>query len=380
MMQKTHSANARTAQPRSARPGRVRIGDVAASLGLTKGTVSRALNGYPDIAESTQLRVKRAAEAMGYRPLAHAQAIRTGRVRAMGLIVEIGEYDSHRPFLAEFLAGVTRAAGAESWTLTVATSVSPEDTQTTLARLVDEHKADGFILPRTRWSDPRVDLLRAQGIPFILYGRTADTTGCAWFDILGEDAMRDAAVRLAGQGHRRIAFVNGGSEYNFARVRHEGYLKGLEEAGLPADPALMATDAVTTEDGKAAAERLLRLDLPPTAFVYATDKAALGLYRAAQDLGLRIGSDLSVIGYDGLPEGAFAQPPLTTYSVDTAHAGERLAAMLIERIRGAAPEDLRELAPARLIARGSDGPPALSSEKLATLVRAKEGHIQGRNQ
>lgn len=380
MMQKTHGATPQTARPHPTRPGRVRIGDVAAALGLTKGTVSRALNGYPDIAQSTQLRVKRAAETMGYRPLAHAQAIRTGRVRAMGLIVEIGEYDSHRPFLAEFLAGVTRGAGAENWTLTVATSVSPEDTQTTLARLVDEHKADGFILPRTRLDDPRVNLLRAQGIPFILYGRTRDATGCAWFDIVGEDAMRDAVLRLAGQGHRRIAFVNGGSEYNFAMVRYQGYLKGLQEAGLPADPALMATDAVTTDDGQAAAERLLQLDRPPTAFVYATDKAALGVYRAAQNLGLRIGLDISVIAYDGLPEGAFAQPPLTTYSVDTAHAGERLATMLIERIRGAAPEDLRELAPAHLIARGSDGPPAQSSEKLAARVRANQGHIQGRNQ
>ncbi len=360
------------------RPNRVRIADVAEALGVTKSTVSRALNGYPDISEGTRLRIKRAADTMGYRPLSHAQAIRTGRVRALGLIVEVGEYDAHRPFLAEFLAGVTRGASAESWTLTVATSVSAEDTQSTLARLVEEHKADGFILPRTRLEDPRVQFLREQGVPFVLYGRTRDATDCAWFDIVSEDAIEQAVARLAAQGHRRIAFVNAGREYNFAHVRHQGYLSGLHAAGLDHDASLIMGDAVTSQDGQAATLKLLALASPPTAIVFATDKAAMGSYLAASDLGLTIGRDISVISYDGLPEGAFAQPGLTTYAVDTNHAGERLAKLLIERIRGTAPEDLRELAPAQLVARGSDGPPTLTSKELAARLSRDEGPINGR--
>lgn len=374
--QPTPATSNRTARTR---PNRVRIADVASALGVTKSTVSRALNGYPDISEGTRLRVKRAADTMGYRPLSHAQAIRTGRVRALGLIVEVGEYDAHRPFLAEFLAGVTRGASAESWTLTVATSVSAQDTQTMLARLVDEHKADGFILPRTRLDDPRVHFLRDHGVPFVLFGRTRDTTDCAWFDVVSEDAMEQAVLRLAGQGHERIAFVNAGREYNFAHVRHLGYLSGLHAAGLTPDPSLIMGDAVTSQDGQAAAAKLLALASPPTAIVYATDKAAMGAYDAARDLGLQIGQDISVVSYDGLPEGAYAQPGLTTYAVDTAHAGERLAKLLIERIRGTAPEDLRELAPARLVARGSDGPPALTSKELAAQLSRKTGLFQGRN-
>ena len=87
---------------------RVTIADVAERLGVTKSTVSRALNGYPDIAEGTRIRIARTAERMGYRPLTHAQAIRTGRTRSLGLVLQIDGEDSARPFLAEFIAGLTR--------------------------------------------------------------------------------------------------------------------------------------------------------------------------------------------------------------------------------------------------------------------------------
>lgn len=140
---------------------RVTISDVAKHLDLTKGTVSRALNGYGDISESTRLRVRRAADQLGYRPLSHAQAIRTGRVRSLGLVLQVNEHDGHRPFVAEFLSGVSEAASREDWTLTVATAASEEDTLRLLKKIGDDGKADGFILPRTRLDDPRVAFLRS---------------------------------------------------------------------------------------------------------------------------------------------------------------------------------------------------------------------------
>lgn len=352
-----------TAQAR--RGQRVRIADVAERLGLTKGTVSRALNGYGDISERTRLRVMREAQAMGYRPLTHAQAIRTGRIRSLGLVLQLNVHDAHRPFLADFLAGVTQAASTEGWTLTVATAPDEPETLATLARLADERKADGFILPRTRLEDPRVALLRELGVPFVLYGRTADTEGCAWFDILGETAMEEAVLRLAGAGHVRIGFVGGGAGYTYSSLRLQGYRNGLARAGLAEDPALIHPGALTPDAGQAAASALLALPLPPTAIVFAVDMAALGAWPAAEALGLALGRDLSVIGYDGIPEGAWLRPGLTTFRVDTRAAGARLAELLIRRIRGEAPEVLRETARAELVARGSDGPPALSPHDLA---------------
>ena len=353
---------------RSVRRSRVTISDVANTLGLTKGTVSRALNGYPDISDSTRHRVRRQADMMGYSPLAQAQAIRTGRTRALGLVLQTDVADSQRPFLSDFLAGATSAASRESWTLTVATSAGGDEMLNTLTRLVDEHKADGFILPRSFYHDPRVDLLRSLDVPFVLFGRVANPEGCAWFDILGEEAMRSAVHRLDGHGHSRIAFVNGGMQYTYSHLRAEGFRDGMGECGLDIDEKLVRENATSMADGAAATTTLLNLPNPPTAIVFAVDMAALGAYSAAAASRLVIGRDLSVISYDGIPEGAWAQPPLTTFKVDSRNAGERLVQLLIRRIRGADPQDLRETALAELHAGGSDGPPALSSAELATLV------------
>jgi LacI family transcriptional regulator len=353
--------------PRAARKGgsaRVTISDVAAALGLAKGTVSRALNGYPDIAESTRHRVSRMAERMGYAPLAHAQAIRTGRVRALGIVLQVGEHDAQRPFLADFLAGLTTAASAESWTLTVATAPTEAQGLDTMRRLIDERKADGFILPRTKTDDPRVELLRSENVPFVLWGRTGDPAGCAWFDILGEDAMAEAVVRLHDMGHRRIGYIGGGGGFHYSLLRHDGYRGALEGVGLDHDPGIVGHGAVTAEDGAVAGRRLLSNPRPPTAIVCATDMAALGVYRAVSETGLLVGRDVSVIAYDGIPEGAYAAPPLTTFEVDSREAGSRLAELLIRRIRGEAPEELRETAHARLRVRSSDGPPGRTSEEL----------------
>ena len=350
---------------------RVKISDVAQALGMTKGTVSRALNDYPDIAQATRLRVRRKAEAMGYRPLAQAQGIRTGRTRTIGLVLQTDRPGAQRPFLSDFLAGITQGASDEHWTLTVATSAGGAAMLSTLERLVQERKSDGFILPRTFADDDRMKLLRRLGVPFVLYGRVQDPEGCAWFDVLGEDAMYDAVLRLRDHGHRRIGFVGGASEYNFSRLREAGFRKGMAAAGLTCDETLIAPGAMLRHEGQIKTEAMLKSDNPPTAIVFGVDLAALGAYDAARNLGLTIGSDLSVISYDGLPEGGWADPPLTSFSVDNRMAGARLAALLIARVRGDAPESLRETARANLQPGGSDGPPALTQSEIVARVQAR---------
>ena len=335
---------------------RVTIADVARALGLTKSTVSRAMNGYADIAEGTRNRVRRKAAEMNYRPLSHAQAIRTGRTRALGLVIQLSDHDSHRPFLAEFLAGLSQGASARGHTLTVASADSDADLIEAFRALRRDGKADGFILPRARVRDPRVAMLRAEGVPFVLYGRQDDPEGCSWFDLRGEDAMRDAVRHLVALGHRRIGYVGGGAIYTYAHLRREGFERGMAEAGLAVDPALMRADAVTLAAGEAAGADLLDLPEPPTAIVCAVDMAALGLYRAAAARGLAIGRDLSVVAYDGIQEGAHAEPPLSTFRVDNRAAGERLAAILIAQLDGAAPGGIRETAAATFVDRGSTGP------------------------
>ena len=361
----------RTAEDQTLRKtgvNRVTISDVSDALGLTKSTVSRALNDYPDIAEGTRLRVRRMAEKMGYNPLSFAQAIRTGLTRSVGLVIQMADHDAHRPFLAEFLAGVSQGASAQGWTLTLAAANDPEHTLETFSSMIRDRKVDGFIIPRTLVHDDRIDLLRRKNFPFVLFGRTSDPADCAWFDLLGEDAMQDAVRRLASMGHSRIGFINGGLQYNYAALRRDGFVLGMQEAGLRVDPALMGDDAVTITEGRNEALRMLRLPEPPTAIICAVDMAALGVYRAAAECGLAVGSDISTLSYDGTPDGAHATPQLSTYAVNFTRSGSTLSSLLIRRIRGEDPETLRETEEAEFLDRGSAGPPALTSGEIAGRV------------
>ena len=219
-----------------------------------------------------------------------------------------------------------------------------------------------------RVKDARIKFLRAKNIPFVLFGRTQDPTDCAWYDIRGENAMCQAVERLFFLGHRKIAFVNSNIEYNFAYLRLQGYLKGLEKFGLKQDDSIILNGVMTTKDGEIATRRLLEKPAPPTAILYATDIAALGAYKVALDLGLQIGKEISIISYDGVPEGAYANPPLTTFKIDTKKAGEQLAALLIERINGKLVDLLRETDPAILYPGESDGSPTVSSQELSCML------------
>ncbi|MCA0044446.1 LacI family DNA-binding transcriptional regulator [Celeribacter litoreus] len=360
---------------RSRNNARVTITDLSQALCLTKGTVSRALNGYPDISEATRLRVVRAAQAMGYRPLTHAQAIKTGRSRSIGFVVELSQKDAHRPFLAEFLAGLTQAASYEGWTLTVATSETEADTLKIMRSLVQQQKADGFILPRVLWQDPRIALLSAEKIPFICYGRPKNYENLSYFDIESELSMREAVQHFVDLGHQQIAYIGSATHYAFSHHRRDGYLRGMNEAGLVPDPFLIKEGVVSAEDAAEATRGLLALDEPPTAVLCATDTLARGVYEVANQIGLKIGSEISVIGYDGSPEASAMWPHLSTFSIDNRKAGVALGTMFIDRIREPDAPVVQTLLQSHLCRAGSTGAPVLSPEQLAHRLAPFQGQL-----
>lgn len=349
--------------------GRVTIQDLANSLNLTKGTVSRALNDYPDISTITKKRVARQALKLGYRPSKQAQGLRTGQSRSVGLVLNMDADSTHKPFLSSFLDGISRFLSEKGWSLAVATAVDASDSVDKHRSLYIDRKVDGFILPRTAANDARVNALREAGIPFVMYGRHQDDEQCAWFDIAGEIAMSDAVERLANFGHSRIAYIGGGRLTNFEILRKQGYLDGMKKQSLPVDNKLIRCNAMTERSGFEAALSLLRLSHPPTAIICALDRVALGAYGAVEQNGLNVGEDISIIAYDGIPEGRYATPPLTTFSVDNRKAGKSLAELLLRRIDGEAAESLRVLSRASLITRKSDGRVNHSSEQLAELIQ-----------
>lgn len=356
---------------------RVTISDVSHAMGLSKSTVSRALNDYPDISEATKKRVSIAATRLGYRPSPQAQSLTTGLARSVALILSVTGDSVQKASLPELLDGLSWRLGQDNWTLTVATAAGDDNDLALYRRLISERKVDGFILPRTRNNDPRIDLLRAENVPFVLYGRTREPDGCSWFDFAGERAMRKAVERLAGFGHDRIAFIGTEDKYFMAGLRHQGFLNGMVTRGLNPDPALIRSGAMTADAGAEITRELLALASPPTAIVCAMDAVALGACSVIRDAGLKIGEDVSVIAYDGIPEGAITKPGLTTFASDSRDAGVNLADLLMRRLRGEPVENLRLVKDAEFVARKSDGPPRISPRELAERLTAGAITTQG---
>ena len=345
------------------------IADVARATGLSKGTVSRALNDYTTIAPATKATVREAARALGYQPSHSARNLKRGASETIGVVLTVGESTLYSPFLAAFLSGVTQRLNELSYDLLVSTALSDDQAALAYRRMVAAKKADGFIVTRTLIRDPRIECLTELGVPFIAHGRTIGQDGHAWFDLDNERAMRDAVAHVASLGHRRIGYVGAPADLNFARLRLAGFVAGLRDAGCPADDALVAADAGYEElAGERAALALLRAPEPPTAIVCAVDRLAIGAAVACASLGLEVGRHVTLIGYDDIPSARHVSPPLTTFSQDMAASGARVASDLVRLINGAEPGEVQTLARATLVRRASDGPPALDPAALAARI------------
>ena len=336
---------------------RVSLKALAEHLSLSEGTVSRAINGYPDIAQKTRDRVRLAANELGYSPNPQARRLATGSAECIGFILPAQTGSMSEPFLGELLTGLSDVVAARNWDLSVSVAQSPEDELAILERLSRTQRVNGIVLSRTKVQDTRVDLLRKFGIPFVTHGRTGGENPNAWFDIDNAAALDLAVEHLANLGHTRIAHLYGPLEFNFATERLRGYREGLARVGLLHDAAYEIKTEMSSSGGYRAARRLLSFDTPPTAMLCVSDMVAIGAMRAVREAGLTVGHDLSIIGYDGLPIGAEVDPGLTTLAQPLKDSGRRLGEMLLSVIEGADPNTLQETRRATLLRRRTDGPP-----------------------
>ncbi len=326
---------------------------IAAALGLSVTTVSRALAGYDDVAATTRARVEVEARRIDYRPNVAARRLRRGRAEAVGMVLPVGAGQFDDPFFIRMLSAVGPALEAARLDLLVTTARPGTDEIRAYRKLVESRKVDGILLARTRCHDERIAYLLDQDFPFVAHGRALEPRPFAFVDIDGEAACREATERLVAFGHTRIALINARPAYMFAAHRRAGW-----RAALGGDGPLREVEP-SEENGFLAMQDLLATDRP-TAVLCATDRIAVGALHALTAAGLRAGRDISVIGYDDLPLATYTDPPLTTIAQPIERAGRRMVEMLLARIAGAPATGLQEIWPARLIARASDGPIALN--------------------
>ncbi|MEY4984861.1 MAG: hypothetical protein RIR62_3127, partial [Pseudomonadota bacterium] len=334
--------------------------ELASKLGLSPTTVSRALNGYPEVNEATRERVMAAAKRHNYRPNTRAIRLATGRALAVGHVIPIAtRHEIVNPVFADFIAGAGETYSRNGYDMLL--SVVPDENETVAyAEMKSRGSVDGVILHAPKTVDPRIALLNDLGLPFVVHGRATGAEGpYAWVDVNNRRAFQRATEFLLDLGHRRIGLVNGLETMDFAIRRRTGYADALAARGILADPALMASDEMTEVAGYQAAQAMLALPDPPTAFLVSSMISGMGVRRAIEGRGQRMGRDVSVIIHDddlSYMKNGDAVPIFTATRSSVREAGRLAAEMLLSLIANPGEGPQERLLEAELIIGQSTGP------------------------
>jgi LacI family transcriptional regulator len=337
----------------------MRLKDLAEHLGLSQTTVSRALNGYPEVNEATRLRVSEAAERLGYRPNASALRLATGRSGAIGIVLR--GVDEFGPHTTEFLSGLGERMASEEIDMLLTTVASLDDEIAAYKRIAASQKVDAVVLSSPTIKDPRIKVLQDLKIPFIIHGRTENCESLAWLDIDNEAAVERAMNHLLDLGHRHIALLNGLKGRTFAEHRELGYRKALKARSITPNRALMSNSSFTDEAGFRTAQAMLELHPRPTAFVAGSMMTALGVFRAIRQANLVLGKDISMIAHDDVFPYLNADnmyPTMSTTRSSMRQAGFRVGDLVMQILSGKSPQKVQELWPVELVLRESSGPVA----------------------
>lgn len=349
---------------------------LSALLELSQTTVSRALNGYPEVSEQTRKRVLEAAQRHGYKPNSNARKLATGRAGSIGYVLPVGRNVDLDPHFVEFLSGLGEHALVREVDLSL-TPASYERESEAYRRIAASRSVDGVYLSSMRNDDQRIGLMKKLGIPFLAHGRALQPAeGYAFVDIDNEGAFHDAARLLLQLGHRRLAYVNGDTDFAFAVHRLNGVERAMARYGVPLESLQHHSAAMNEENGYRIAMTLFRDTHPaqrPTGVLSASMFTTLGMVRAFNQLGLRMPDDVSIITHDDVfpflkPE-SFSVPLTTTRSSIRA-AGARICERLVDIISGVETEPVQEIWPVDLIVRASTGP--VPTERRPARGRAAE--------
>lgn len=313
----------------------VTLADVAAAAGVSTATVSRVLSGNYPVAARTRARVTEAVDELGYVMNANARALARSRASTIGIVVE----DVVEPFFGYIARGVERRAAELGLACLIMASRGSKERELELVDLLRAHRAGGVILVggsaddrgyRTKMAQ-RARALADEGGHLVLCGRPPLSDGVPTRSVSYDNEGGAFAItsHLLAHGHRRIAYVGGPDRLSTHTFRLAGHRRALEQHGVPWDDGLVHVGQFGAEFGHATLTALLREGLDATAVFAANDAVAVGVYEAAEEAGISIPGDLSVVGYDDVPVATQLRPRLSTVSVPLEELGRRAAELCV---------------------------------------------------
>jgi LacI family transcriptional regulator len=343
--------------PVPSRSASATLRDVARLADVHPGTVSRALN--PEtrrlVNQDTALRVIEAAETLGYRPNPIARGLKTSRSYTIGVLVP----DLMNPLFPPIVRGIQDRLEQAGYTPLIANTDNDPERERNDFEAMRARQVDGVITATARLDHGLLDEMTAAGLPIVLVNRRLED-GLLPSATADDHAGAELAVEhLAALGHSRIAHLGGPQEVSTGHLRYEGFVAGMQQAGLQVDPELVRFGAAFTEpEGERLCAELVATGPPPTAIVAGNDLMALGCYDVFAARGIDCPADVSVVGFNDMPFSERFNPPLTTVRIPHYEIGSSAAELLLERLQQPdAPARHLVLAP-RLVVRDSSGAPS----------------------
>jgi LacI family transcriptional regulator len=324
----------------------ITIQDVAKTAGVSISTVSRVLNGKVDVASNTQERILAVIDDLGYTTNLAARSMRSLKKNLVGLLMP----DIAYPFAIEVMKGVNRAIAESEFDLLVYTTGDVRKSgrashEQKYISLLNNSITDGVVIVAPVASEFLTDA------PIVSIDPLMSNPNYPSVHATNYQGAMDAMEYLIGLGHKRIGFISGRAELESSNRRLKGYRDALEKAGIAVDEKLIVSGDYTTETGAQCAQVLLSLDNPPTAIFASNDQTAMGVFQVAQEQGLRIPEDLSVIGFDNIPESKYLG--LTTMDQYISEMGFVATQMLIKLINNEPVEEQTHRMQTRLVIRNS---------------------------
>ena len=305
------------------------IYDVAEKANVSIATVSRAFSGKGYVSEATREKIMRACD--GYRPNAFASQMQTKKSKTIGILLSHGaDYFFFNSVYNEAMVGVCEVTKDKGYHLLIDMDMDSEDP----CSLFLEGRVDGYLLMGVQTDSKLVGRMQEYGIPFVIIGNyNGECSGVAHVDINDRKAVFEAVTYLTGLGHTEVGIITGNPQFPSCADRLQGYKDAMQTEGLEVSPDnIEVCENIDETKALNLTKKLLLKRRPITALMAFHDQVAVAAYSAAQELGVKIPEELSVIGFDDGPVSKYVSPKLTTIWQPSYEKGMLAAKMLLESL------------------------------------------------
>lgn len=329
--------------------------DIAKQAGVSRSTVSRVVNEFPNVNEDVRKRVLDVIQKTGYHPNAAARSLASQRSWTLGLVIPQSVYqfftDPYYPYLTK---GIAQACNDYNYTLALLLVSSKEDEKKIFTRATRKGLLDGVLVQSGHHGDQQIiGQLADAGVPQVVLGRAFHYDNVSNIDVDNANAAYNAVTHLMRLGYQRIATISGPGHSAVGIDRMQGYTRALTERGYKIDESLIVEGDFSEAGGYYAMQRLL--PAKPDAVFAASDVTAIGAMRAIREAGLNVPNDLAIVGFDDIPMATTLDTPLTTIRQPVIQFGVRAVELLIDLIENGIQPPRHIMIDTQLVIRDSCG-------------------------